>query len=40
LRASLAQWLDEAQSQGLSGQEVTALFRSAYGTVYPSGTDG
>ncbi|MFD4941907.1 GntR family transcriptional regulator [Streptomyces sp. NPDC058239] len=40
LRASLARWLDEARSQGLSGQEVTALFRSAYAAVYPSGTDG
>ncbi|MFH8475881.1 hypothetical protein [Streptomyces sp. NPDC018000] len=28
-----------AGAQGLSGQEVTALFRSAYAAVYPSGTD-
>ncbi|WP_093894876.1 GntR family transcriptional regulator [Streptomyces sp. Ncost-T10-10d] len=40
LRASLAQWLDEARSQGLSGQEVTALFRSAHAAVYPSEQDG
>ncbi|MFF2961695.1 GntR family transcriptional regulator [Streptomyces sp. NPDC057963] len=40
LRASLAAWLDEARVQGLSGQEVTALFRSAYAAVYPPGTDG
>ncbi|MFF2328448.1 MULTISPECIES: GntR family transcriptional regulator [unclassified Streptomyces] len=40
LRSALAQWLDEARCQGLSGQEVTALFQSAYAAVYPPDTDG
>ncbi|MFI5773444.1 GntR family transcriptional regulator [Streptomyces sp. NPDC051658] len=39
LRASLAEWLNEARAQGLSGQEVDALFRSAHAAVYPPGTD-
>ncbi|MGW2178364.1 GntR family transcriptional regulator [Streptomyces sp. NPDC001732] len=39
LRASLVEWLNEARAQGLSGQEVDALFRSACATVYPAGTD-
>ena len=40
LRASLAVWLDEARSQGLGGQEVTALFQSAYAAVFPAEDDG
>ncbi|MFF9569136.1 GntR family transcriptional regulator [Streptomyces sp. NPDC014685] len=39
LRASLVEWLTEARAQGLSGQEVGALFRSACATVYPAETD-
>ncbi|MER6500630.1 GntR family transcriptional regulator [Streptomyces sp. NPDC001455] len=36
LRASLAEWLNEARSQGLSGQEVSALFQSVHAAVYPT----
>ncbi|MCX4863224.1 GntR family transcriptional regulator [Streptomyces sp. NBC_00257] len=39
LRASLAEWLNEARAQGLSGPEVDALFRSAFAAVYPGGAD-
>ncbi|MFF9350451.1 GntR family transcriptional regulator [Streptomyces sp. NPDC014734] len=35
LRASLAVWLDEARSQGLSAQEASALFESVHAAVYP-----
>ncbi|MCX4788456.1 MULTISPECIES: GntR family transcriptional regulator [unclassified Streptomyces] len=40
LRASLAGWLNEARSQGLSSQEVLALFESVHAAVYPGETDG
>ncbi|MFI9599670.1 GntR family transcriptional regulator [Streptomyces sp. NPDC052043] len=39
LRTSLAAWMDEARSQGLSGEEVTTLFRAAHAAVFPSETD-
>ncbi|MFD7761423.1 GntR family transcriptional regulator [Streptomyces microflavus] len=35
LRASLAKWMDQARTEGLTGQDVTALFRSAFETAYP-----
>ncbi|MBK3587825.1 GntR family transcriptional regulator [Streptomyces microflavus] len=35
LRASLAGWMDQARTEGLTGQDVTALFRSAFETAYP-----
>ncbi|MFJ7060082.1 GntR family transcriptional regulator [Streptomyces griseobrunneus] len=35
LRASLAEWMDQARTEGLTGQDVTALFRSAFETTYP-----
>ncbi|MFE4973625.1 GntR family transcriptional regulator [Kitasatospora sp. NPDC056651] len=40
LRASLAAWMDEARSQGLGGEEVTALFLAAHAAAFPAGTDG
>ncbi|WP_415957631.1 GntR family transcriptional regulator [Streptomyces sp. 021-4] len=35
LRASLATWMDQARAEGLTGQDVTALFHSAFETAYP-----
>jgi len=35
LRASLTTWMREAHAEGLTGQDVTALFRSAFETTYP-----
>ncbi|GFN04918.1 GntR family transcriptional regulator [Streptomyces microflavus] len=35
LRASLAEWMVLARTEGLTGQDVTALFRSAFETAYP-----
>lgn len=35
LRASLAEWMDQARADGLTGQDVTALFHSAFETAYP-----
>lgn len=40
LRASLAAWLDEARTEGLTGQDVTALFRSAFEAAYPEEAAG
>jgi GntR family transcriptional regulator len=40
LHTSLAAWLNEARAQGLSGQEVDALFRSAHAAVFPPEADG
>ncbi|MFD4658267.1 GntR family transcriptional regulator [Kitasatospora sp. NPDC058444] len=40
LRASLTTWMDEARSQGLTGEEVTALFRAVHSAVFPAETDG
>ncbi|WP_445526228.1 GntR family transcriptional regulator [Streptomyces cyslabdanicus] len=39
LRTSLAAWMDEARSQGLSGEEVTTLFQAAHAAVFLSETD-
>ncbi|WP_179500181.1 GntR family transcriptional regulator [Streptomyces sp. WZ.A104] len=35
LRAALADWMTQARAEGLTGQDVTALFRSAFETAYP-----
>ncbi|MFJ9981385.1 GntR family transcriptional regulator [Streptomyces cyaneofuscatus] len=40
LRASLAAWMDQARTEGLTGQDVTALFRSAFETAYPGEAAG
>ncbi|MFD3973394.1 GntR family transcriptional regulator [Streptomyces cyaneofuscatus] len=40
LRASLAAWMDQARTEGLTGQDVTALFRSAFEAVYPGEAPG
>ncbi|MFD6797959.1 GntR family transcriptional regulator [Streptomyces cyaneofuscatus] len=40
LRASLAAWMDQARADGLTGQDVTALFRSAFETAYPGEASG
>ncbi|MER6189339.1 GntR family transcriptional regulator [Streptomyces cyaneofuscatus] len=40
LRASLAAWMDQARADGLTGQDVTALFRSAFETAYPGEAPG
>ena len=40
LRASLAAWMDQARTEGLTGQDVTALFRSAFETAYPGEAPG
>ncbi|MET7874219.1 GntR family transcriptional regulator [Streptomyces cyaneofuscatus] len=40
LRASLAAWMDQARTEGLTGQDVTALFRSAFETAYPGEASG
>ncbi|MXG30154.1 GntR family transcriptional regulator [Streptomyces sp. YIM 132580] len=40
LRASLGEWMDQARAEGLTGQDVEALFRSAFEAAYPEGTTG
>ncbi|MFD8061870.1 GntR family transcriptional regulator [Streptomyces cyaneofuscatus] len=40
LRASLAAWMDQARADGLTGQDVTALFHSAFETAYPGEAPG
>ncbi|KAB2590047.1 GntR family transcriptional regulator [Streptomyces arboris] len=40
LRASLAAWMDEARTEGLTGQDVTALFRSVFEAAYPGEAPG
>ncbi|MFL3865315.1 GntR family transcriptional regulator [Streptomyces griseobrunneus] len=35
LRASLAEWMDRARAEGLSGQDVSDLLHSAFGAAYP-----
>ncbi|MFF4246613.1 GntR family transcriptional regulator [Streptomyces sp. NPDC001822] len=37
LRAALNDWLHLAREEGLGGEEVQAVFRSAFEAVYPSG---
>ncbi|MEW1762026.1 GntR family transcriptional regulator [Streptomyces cyaneofuscatus] len=40
LRASLAAWMDQARTEGLTAQDVTALFHSAFETAYPGEAPG
>ncbi|MER5890535.1 GntR family transcriptional regulator [Streptomyces sp. NPDC001941] len=40
LRAALAEWLDRARADGLTGQDVTALFRAAFEAAYPAADPG
>ncbi|MEW2066369.1 GntR family transcriptional regulator [Streptomyces sp. NPDC007346] len=40
LRASLSTWMDQARAEGLTGQDVTALFRAAFETAYPGEAAG
>ncbi|MFI1223245.1 MULTISPECIES: GntR family transcriptional regulator [unclassified Streptomyces] len=40
LRAALADWLALARAEGLTGQDVTALFHSAFDSAYPGETTG
>ncbi|MBT2379241.1 MULTISPECIES: GntR family transcriptional regulator [unclassified Streptomyces] len=40
LRAALAEWMDQARAEGLTGQDVTALFRAAFETAYPGEAQG
>ncbi|PVC93345.1 GntR family transcriptional regulator [Streptomyces sp. CS090A] len=40
LRASLAAWMDQARTEGLTGQDVTALFHSAFEIAYPGEAAG
>ncbi|MFJ1593657.1 GntR family transcriptional regulator [Kitasatospora albolonga] len=35
LRASLTEWMRQARAEGLTGQDVTALFHAAFATAYP-----
>ncbi|NEE13915.1 GntR family transcriptional regulator, partial [Streptomyces sp. SID7499] len=35
LRSALADWLDRARAEGLTGQDVTALFHAAFESAYP-----
>ncbi|BFP53320.1 GntR family transcriptional regulator [Streptomyces sp. CMC78] len=35
LRAALADWLAQARTEGLTGQDVTALFHAAFENAYP-----
>ncbi|WP_181010962.1 GntR family transcriptional regulator [Streptomyces sp. SM13] len=35
LRAALADWLAQARTEGLTGQDVTALFHAAFDNAYP-----
>ncbi|MFF8466664.1 GntR family transcriptional regulator [Streptomyces griseus] len=35
LRSALAEWLDRARAEGLTGQDVTALFHAAFESAYP-----
>ncbi|MEV1048931.1 GntR family transcriptional regulator [Streptomyces sp. NPDC049916] len=35
LRAALADWMGQAHAAGLTGQDVVALFHSAFETAYP-----
>ncbi|MFJ8860260.1 GntR family transcriptional regulator [Streptomyces sp. NPDC102451] len=36
LRGALTEWLHQARDEGLGGEEVQALFRASFETVYPS----
>ncbi|CAD5964950.1 MULTISPECIES: GntR family transcriptional regulator [Streptomyces] len=40
LRASLTAWMDQARTEGLTAQDVTALFHSAFETAYPGEAPG
>ncbi|MBM7053595.1 MULTISPECIES: GntR family transcriptional regulator [Streptomyces] len=35
LRVALADWMTQARTEGLTGQDVTALFHSAFESAYP-----
>ncbi|MDT0491984.1 GntR family transcriptional regulator [Streptomyces sp. NPDC012600] len=35
LRTSLTEWMRQARAEGLTGQDVTALFHAAFATAYP-----
>ncbi|MCX4963833.1 GntR family transcriptional regulator [Streptomyces sp. NBC_00654] len=39
LHSALSAWMRQARAEGLSGQDVNALFRAAFDTAYPSGSD-
>ncbi|WP_343240453.1 GntR family transcriptional regulator [Streptomyces sp. SID14515] len=40
LRAALADWLTQARAEGLTGQDVTALFHAAFENAYPGEAAG
>ncbi|MEI7030554.1 GntR family transcriptional regulator [Streptomyces pratensis] len=40
LHTVLADWMTQARAEGLSGQDVTALFHSAFETAYPGDAAG
>ncbi|MFJ6609075.1 GntR family transcriptional regulator [Streptomyces sp. NPDC091289] len=40
LRATLDDWLDRARAEGLTGQDVTALFHAAFENAYPGEAPG
>ncbi|MFC9861744.1 MULTISPECIES: GntR family transcriptional regulator [unclassified Streptomyces] len=39
LHSTLSEWIRQAHAEGLSGQDVTALFRAAFEATYPSDTN-
>ncbi|MFI8437119.1 GntR family transcriptional regulator [Streptomyces sp. NPDC079020] len=39
LHGALSEWMRQARAEGLSGQDVNALFRAAFEAAYPSGSD-
>ncbi|MEE1738071.1 GntR family transcriptional regulator [Streptomyces sp. BE147] len=39
LHGALSEWMRQARAEGLSGQDVDALFRAAFEAAYPSGSD-
>ncbi|MEV5160286.1 GntR family transcriptional regulator [Streptomyces sp. NPDC053728] len=40
LRTALDEWLHQARDEGLGAEEVQALFRASFETVYPCGPEG